>query len=140
VSRMTHTPTGIDAEAVPIATVHLPEKTYQRWGTVADAHAAIIDRIREQPGVIAAGGSNFLPLEVGWRMPFQVLGTAAPARPEDLPQAQIHSVSEGYFEAMGASIARGRAFSRSDTVDAAPVVIVNESFARRYLSGRQAVG
>jgi putative ABC transport system permease protein len=57
-----------------------------------------------------------------------------------LPQAQDHSVSEGYFEAMGATIARGRAFTAFDNKDSASTVIVNESFARRYLADVDPVG
>ena len=90
--------------------------------------------IRRQPGVVAAGHSNFLPLEVGWRKPFQIEGQPPPARPEDAPQVQMHSVSEGYFEAMGAALAEGRAFTPFDNADATGVVVVNESFAKRYLT------
>jgi putative ABC transport system permease protein len=114
--------------------------TYQTWESVADTHAAILEQIRMQPGVQAAGGGNFLPLEVGWRMPFAILGEAAPARPEDAPQAQSHSVSNGYFEALSAPMAEGRSFTNLDTRDTPPVVVVNERFASRYLGGRRAVG
>ncbi|HSC26777.1 MAG TPA: ADOP family duplicated permease, partial [Vicinamibacterales bacterium] len=140
VSRMTSTPTGVDADGVLTTSVQLPRGAYQNWRGVSDTHAAIIEQIRMQAGVEAAGGGNFLPLEVGWRVPFAILGEPAPARPEDAPQAQFHSVSEGYFEALGAPMTAGRAFSNLDTPDAAPVVIVNERFARRYLADRPAVG
>jgi putative ABC transport system permease protein len=135
VSRMMQTPTGVDAEHVLTTTVQLssPEYNVDAWRGIADTHAAIMDRIREQAGVQAVGGSNFLPLEVGWRNPFGVEGEPPPARPEDAPQAQLHSVSEGYFESMGAAIAAGRSFTAFDTPSATPVVIVNQSFATRYL-------
>jgi putative ABC transport system permease protein len=110
------------------------------WFPVADVHARILEEIRQQPGVTAAGESNFLPLTVGWRNPFLVEGQPRPPRQEDMPQAQMHSVSEGYFEAMGASMAGGRTFTAFDNRDAAGAVIVNESFARRYLADRHPVG
>jgi hypothetical protein len=84
---------------------------------------------------VAVGAANFLPFEVGWRNPFAIEGEPPPGRPEDAPQAQMHSVSAGYFEAMGATMAQGRAFSRFDTPASAPVVIVNDAFARRFLRG-----
>lgn len=83
-----------------------------------------------------AGASNFLPLEIGWRQPFVLDGQPRPARKDDAPQAQMHSVSEGYFEAMGASLVTGRSFTAFDSADAAGVIVVNESFARRCLEGR----
>jgi predicted permease len=140
VSRMMSTPIGIDAEQVLTTTVQLPAGTYRTWESVGDAHSAIIEHIRSQPGIQAAGGGNFLPLEVGWRAPFAILADPAPARPDDAPQAQHHSVSEGYFEALGASVVQGRTFTSFDVVGAPPVVVVNESFARRYLANRPVVG
>jgi predicted permease len=140
VSRMMHTPTGVDADLVLTTTVQLPVGTYASWESVGDTHAAIVEQIRRQSGVEAVGAGNRLPLEVGWRMPFAILGDPAPARAEDATQAQYLSVSDGYFEALGAAIARGRSFSNLDIVDGRPVVVVNERFAQRYLSGRDAVG
>src|ERR671920_365978 len=74
VGKMTSTPTGIDAEDVLTTTVQLSGVAYQNWRVVAQTHTAIIDEIRQQPGVMAAGGANFLPLEVGWRGPFLIEG------------------------------------------------------------------
>ena len=140
VGRMTETPTGIDANQVVTTTVQLSGQAYNSWRVVGQTHAAIIEQIRQQPGVQAVGASNFLPLEVGWRGPFGIDGQPAPARPEDAPQAQYHSVSEGYFEALGAQMAEGRGFEVFDIPESAPVVIVNEMFAKRFLSEGAAVG
>jgi putative ABC transport system permease protein len=139
VARMMDTPTGVDAHDVLTTPVQLAGVAYANWRVTADAHSTIIDAVRQQPGIVAAGGGNFLPLEVGWRMPIHVLGEAPPARPEDAPRAQFHSVSDGFFEALGVQFAQGRAFLPSDTADSVPVAIVNETFADRYLGGRSAV-
>jgi putative ABC transport system permease protein len=140
VNRMMNTPTGVDAEQVLTTTVTLPAGAYPNWPVVGDTHAAILDQIRRQPGIEAAGGANFLPLEVGWRTTFSVYGQPALPRPEDAPQAQFHSVSDGYFESLAAPMLEGRAFAGSDTPDSQPVVIVNERFARRYFAGQHALG
>jgi predicted permease len=140
VGRMTNTPTGVDADTVLTTTVQLSGVTYQDWRVVAQTHTAIIDQIRQQPGVVAAGGGNFLPLEVGWRGPFLIEGEPPPGRPEDAPQAQYHSVSDGFFESLGAHMAQGRSFAAFDTLDSTAVVVVNESFARRFLARGGTVG
>jgi putative ABC transport system permease protein len=150
VGQMMDTPSGVNADDVTIATVQLSPAAVgapvrggtlrDSWVPVANAHTRILEEVRQQPGVVAAGASNFLPFTVGWRNPFMIEGQPRPARQEDLPQAQLHSVSEGYFEAMGATIARGRAFTAFDSKDAAGVVLVNESFAKRYLAGHDPVG
>ena len=140
VGRMTDTPTGIDADSVLTTTVQLSGTTYASWRVTGETHTAILDQIRLQPGVVAAGAANFLPLEVGWRNPVGIEGEPPPPRPEDAPQVQMHSVSDGYFESMGAQMAQGRSFSAFDTVDAPAVLVVNESFAKRYLNERSPIG
>lgn len=140
VGRMMDTPTGVDAPDVVVTGVQLSGRDYADWRKTARVHSAILENIRRQPGVAAAGASNFLPFEVGWRGPFGIEGEPAPARPEDAPQVQYHSVSEGFFESMGARITEGRGFAGTDEVDGAAVVVVNESFARRYLAGGRTVG
>jgi predicted permease len=140
VGRMTDTPTGVDADQVVTTTVQLAGSDYTSWRVVGDTHAAIIEQIRQQPGVQAVGGANFLPLEVGWRGPFGISGEPPPARPEDAPQAQYHSISEGFFESLGAQIVEGRSFAAFDNPTAPPVVVVNETFARRFLGTGAAVG
>ena len=149
VTRMMDTPTGVEASDVTIATVQLSpsavgaargDKPETVWALIANVHGRILEEIRQQPGVTAAGESNFLPLTVGWRNPFLIEGQPRPPRGEDLPQAQIHSVSEGYFEAMGATMARGRGFTAFDNKDSLGNVVVNESFARRYSSDVDPVG
>jgi predicted permease len=150
VSQMMDTPTGVNADSVTIATVQLSPSAVgaparggtiaTNWYPVADVHTRILDEIRQQPGVISAGHSNRLPLEVGWRNPFLIDGQPRPARQEDLPQAQFLSVSDGYFEAMGAEFVAGRAFTAFDNRDSVGVVIVNESFARRHLADGNPLG
>jgi putative ABC transport system permease protein len=139
VSKMTSTPIGVDAQQVLITSVQLAAG-YPTWRGVSDTHAAILDQIRQQPGVVAAGSANFLPLDFGWRNPFVLDGQPIPARTEDAPQAQYHSASDGYFEAMGAQLTRGRSFQATDTPDAALVVVVNESFVSKFLNGGNPLG
>ncbi len=140
VGQMMDTPTGIDADDVVVSSVQLSGRDYTDWRKTGRVHGAIIDNIRRQPGVVAAGGSNFLPFEVGWRGGFGIEGEPAPARPEDAPQVQYHSVSDGYFESLGAAMAQGRAFAATDEMDPAGVVMVNETVALRFFTDGRTVG
>ena len=45
-----------------------------------------------------------------------------------------------YFGLMEMPVVRGRAFAATDRPDAPRVAVVNESFARRYWPGSEAVG
>ncbi|MGD8320276.1 MAG: ABC transporter permease, partial [Gemmatimonadota bacterium] len=64
------------------------------------------------------------------------------AYPEDrdIPSAHQGMVDPGYFETVGSDVSLGRDFQRSDDAGSEPVIIVNASFARRYLPGGSPLG
>jgi putative ABC transport system permease protein len=110
----------------------------------AEARVALVDQILDRiellPGVKAAGTIQFLPLTgmncgTGFWLEGQTPGEPARASP-----TECSLVSRGYFAAMGIPIFDGRSFDRRDRMGSPRVLIVNQSFARRYLSGGRAVG
>ena len=137
VQQMTEVPTGVGRPAVMTASVQLSGRDYTTWPSVAARYDAILDRLRQQGGVRRAGASNFLPLDAGWRGSFGIEGQPA-ARENEAPQVQHFSVTDGYFESIGARLVAGRFFTERDSATSTPVVVVNELFARRYLAGGQA--
>ncbi|MGE3274779.1 MAG: ADOP family duplicated permease [Vicinamibacterales bacterium] len=147
VAQMVDTPLGVQADEVLVTSIQLsgrevPEGASigEQWRAVAAAHTQVLDAIRQQPGVVSAGSSNFLPLQIGWRGPFVLDGQPWPARIDDAPQMQLHSVSEDWFETMGATVADGRLFTPFDGPDSPAVVVVNDAFVRRYLPDAPPVG
>jgi putative ABC transport system permease protein len=139
VGHMMETPTGVDADAVVTTSVQLAASvsrgaTYQQWQEAGQTHTRILEAVREQPGVMAAGATNFLPFDFGWRNPFGIEGQPRPASHDDAPQAQMHSISEGYLETMAARIVQGRSFTAFDGPASHGVVIINESFAKRFFA------
>jgi hypothetical protein len=88
--------------------------------------------------VEAAGVTSALPLDPGWRLPFRVDGRAAQAA--DYSVAQHVCVSSGYLDTLRATLAAGRTFTIDDRADTEPVVVVNQTFARRVFPGEDAVG
>jgi predicted permease len=63
-----------------------------------------------------------------------------PLRPEDRREAHLNFVSARYFETVGMQVVRGRAFTLSDGYDAPQVAVVNETFVRERLGGRDPIG
>jgi putative ABC transport system permease protein len=139
VNRMMHAPTGVDAGGVVTATLQLEGAAYNAWPKVEQFYSAVVDGVRRQPGIEGAGVANAITLEPGWRVPFDVDGRPSP-RPQDMPIAQHVSAGDGYFEAFRARLIGGRFFAAGDTSEAAGVVIVNETFAKRVFPGENAVG
>jgi putative ABC transport system permease protein len=56
------------------------------------------------------------------------------------PIARGRSVSPGYFATLGIPMLRGRTFSARDSLAAPRVMIVNETFAKRFFPGRDPIG
>ncbi len=56
------------------------------------------------------------------------------------PRPRFTSWGPEFFETLGVSLLDGRGFDSRDHRDAAPVVIVNESFARRAWPGQDPLG
>ncbi len=140
VHHMVQLPLGVEGASVVVTSIQLPSgRSRAAWSGVAVLHSQILERLREQPGVVSAGSSNRLPIEHGWRGPL-VRPEGRTANPDDAPQAQHISVSEGYFETMGARLVDGRLFSEQDAADGEAVVILNETAARRYFGSESAIG
>lgn len=88
----------------------------------------------------AVGVTTHLPLsgqDLG--NSFRVAGYVPPA-PEATPVAGVRGISPGYLAAMGIPLRRGRNITTADREGTQPVVLVNESFARRYFSDADPLG
>ena len=60
--------------------------------------------------------------------------------PGEEMEFHVASVGPQYFETMGVELARGRGFTEQDRREAPGVVVVNESFARRFWPGQDPLG
>ena len=138
VNRMMGAPTGVVSDGVVTATLQLEVAKYPQWPQVAQFYATLTDAVRRQPGIEGAGVSNAIVLEPGWRVPLRIEGRP-PVRPEEEPNAQVVTVSSGYFEAFRARLLAGRAFTDADTADTEPVVVVNETLAKRAFPGENPI-
>ncbi len=117
--------------------ITLPQPRYQ-YGTPATSHfyERLIDKLTQSPGIVSAGTTIALPFRASHAMTrFLIAGEAARA-PGALPMEQIREVSPEFFQAMGLRLEQGRVFERKDVENSTNLIIVNQAFARRYLSGK----
>ena len=117
---------NLNSRASSYAQAHGPE-FYQR---VQEAVAGL-------PGVQSATVQAFpLLADLSWSGDFSIAG-----HPIDGPaEACRFPVGDTFFQTFGIPVLRGRGFESGDGPEAAKVVVVNESFARRYLDGVDPVG
>jgi len=93
------------------------------------------------PGVEAAGAASSLPLLLGGPdESFHFAIEGRPLRPDQQPTAIQTVVTPGYFSALGVPLLRGRLFNDFDTADSPPVVLINQTMARRYWPGEDPIG
>jgi putative ABC transport system permease protein len=91
----------------------------------------VLERLTATRGVTHAALSNSLPLTADRGADFW----QNPSDKTSQTLVVLRLVSADYFPAMGMRITRGRPFTGAETPTSEPVVLVNEAFARRYLSG-----
>jgi len=93
----------------------------------------IAGRLRGVAGVRGVAYGNALPLlTAGGFRAFKMRPPSDPSTEVDV-NAIERVVSPGYFGALGLRLSAGRTLSDTDTMTAPPVIVVNRSFAARYL-------
>jgi putative ABC transport system permease protein len=109
----------------------------------------VLERMQGLPGVISAAGINRFPLDGGGiSMPFLIEGRPAPppssasggGSQEQGQTADYFAITANYFGTMKIPILRGRDFSAEDTAAAPPVVIVSQTFAKRFFPTEDPLG
>jgi putative ABC transport system permease protein len=130
---------GFDPHNVLTMNVSLPTVKY----ATAERQIAFFDEVLRRtsalPGVQSAAISAALPLSTIRITP--VLPEGQPNLPlGQRPFLDIEAVSPQWFRTMHVPLRAGREFSEIDTARAPKVVIVNESFARRFWPDRNPVG
>src|SRR5262249_24567135 len=92
-------------------------------------------------GVTSAGAIWPLPLSGSDLIStYRVEGRQYLPDGSDVPECNLYFVSPGYFKTMGTRLLSGRGFTHRDASGATRVVIINETFAKRYFPGEDPVG
>ncbi|HEV8235321.1 MAG TPA: ADOP family duplicated permease, partial [Gemmatimonadaceae bacterium] len=97
------------------------------------------DELRAAPGVTAVTASNVAIL-AGDNRARDVAVQGFKAGPDTNSNSRYNRVGPGYFSALGIPLIAGREFTDADTVNSAPVAVVNQTFARKFGLGSDAVG
>jgi len=103
---------------------------------VAQFYTQVLERLRALPGVESAGIASALPPGGGFTVPFRIIGGTV----TENAAADYQEVSADFFNAMRVPLVRGRVFLDRDSEAAPAVIIVNETFARRFLTGTDPLG
>jgi len=131
---------GIDAERLLVTSVDLPAQRYPTEDHWREFQRSVLAGLAAAPGVEAASTVNFIPFGFpGPRLGVEIEGREV-SGDEPIPEALSMTVSVDYFETLGLRLLGGRLFGPEDRAGGVPVVVVNDTFARRYLGAMDPIG
>jgi putative ABC transport system permease protein len=108
---------------------------------LADAfYRDVLERIAAKPGIQSVAAASFLPYSGSASSAFYAIDGRPSPSPGSIPFFSLVRVTPGYFSVMGQTILRGREFSERDNRDASPVIIINQTMARRNWPNEDPVG
>ncbi|HWZ33777.1 MAG TPA: ABC transporter permease [Bryobacteraceae bacterium] len=118
----------------------LPQVKYQETPKRLAFFDRVLEGVRALPGVESASYISMLPFEgIGNTQGFQVEGR--PRDPDGPAQdALLRAGTMEYLKTLGAKMLEGRMYNDSDGPNAPPVIVINETFARRYWPKDSALG
>jgi putative ABC transport system permease protein len=130
---------GFDADDLLVAWLNLPAASYRGTAAHLAFYEAVLERVQALPGVVAAAGTSEPPL-IGYEMSRTIFVDGHMYGPEERRDFAYRAVTPDFFTTMRIPLRAGRLFDASDRRAGRDVVIVNETFERRFWPAGDAVG
>jgi predicted permease len=134
-----NTPAGFDHRNVTLCRLFLVTNDYTAVEEQQFSRR-LRQRLLDAPGVTDAAYSDSIPLGFGLGKWAGVLVEGYAPRPGENLDVHHASVSPGYFGLLRMPLLAGRDFRPEDNDTAPRVMVVNESFARRFFDGGDPLG
>ena len=131
---------GFDARNVLTGDVALARARYPDARTRDAFRRNVIDRLRSTPGVLDAGAVSVLPFGGSANSGTFAIEGRPVARGDRMPHGESWAATPGYFSTMGIALRRGRLFTDADRDGSLPVALIDDTLARAYFPGEDAVG
>ena len=128
---------GFSKERVLVVTVSKPANR-DNPAQLVDLYDRVVSAVRSVPGIQQAALSDLTPMGDGSR----VTGVRLPGAPAGGAEqmAATNVIGPGWLDTYGMRLLAGRDFSAADRIDAPAAALVNETFTRQFLAGRNPVG
>jgi putative ABC transport system permease protein len=138
--RLYRTDPGLDTRNLVTMQISRLRAKGDRSQQVSEFWNQLHEHARNIPGAQGAALVYPLPLDgIVYSIPVEFPSGAA-VDPNETLNINHNTVSHDYFRLMGLRLVRGRYFTDDDKAGTQPVVIVNESLARSYFPGQEAIG
>jgi len=135
--RMMRVPLGYDPHFVMSVGIPIHDNTYKTVAERINFYDQMRAKISALPDVLSTGiSTNATPPENGWDQAFEVSGKAE----AEEQKARLNFIDPGYFKTLQIPLLRGRVWDETEIAHSAPLVLVNEAFAKRYFPTGQTLG
>jgi putative ABC transport system permease protein len=131
-------PLGFRPDHVATFEVHLSTPRYAAPERRIQLHQALLERVREIPGVEAAGAISWLPANGHYHQ--WGFGTLDATGRRQWADAMVRVVDGDVFGALGIPLLGGRTFTAGDRLDTDPVALIDQSLARTVYGTRDPFG
>jgi putative ABC transport system permease protein len=139
-SRLQAVDPGFRVDHLLTVRLSLPRARYRTRADVVRFADVVRTNLLGIPGVAQAAAANVVPLN-GYRATVDIWPADRPEPPAaERPEAHYRMVGPSYLAAFGVPLIQGRALDDHDTSTSEPVVLVNQTIARRYWNGGSPVG
>ncbi|PYJ84034.1 MAG: hypothetical protein DME22_14165, partial [Verrucomicrobia bacterium] len=126
---------GFRADRLLTMRVPLSEQRYPDPQRRTAFFQELLDRISAIPGVKAVGVNTSVHPMWNWGLPVEVPGNTQDERP-----VVVHQINPDYTRALGIALIEGRLFAEVEVSHRQHLAIVNQTFARTRLDGRNPLG
>ena len=138
--QLVKTDAGFNSDSLLTMNLVLPAARYKEEPQRAAFYSELLRRVEALPGVEVAAAVNHLPLGgSNSSTSFLIEGLPEPP-PGQETSGRYRVCTPNYFKAMGIPVLKGRAFTDQDRAGSPPVIIVNETLARKYWPNTDAIG
>ncbi|MGH9771809.1 MAG: ADOP family duplicated permease [Candidatus Acidiferrales bacterium] len=130
---------GFDPHNVLTMAVALPAQDAKSPALTRSGFRRILSRVQNTPGVEAAALDSLVPM-TGDSQSIAYWTTAAAKPPHNAPRAICYTPTPGYLKTMRIPLLRGRFFTKQDRLGSPPVIVIDETLARKLFPDSDPVG
>ena len=141
--RLLHVDTGFNVQQLAVLSVSpgsVPAGSPKENEPTRALAQQAAERVAAVPGVLSVGYADLLPLAPGLA-PTSTFWVPGRSEHDQLKEeGPVRRVSPAYFRTLQAAVLRGREFTSEDVASARPVMIINDTAARRSFRGDDPIG
>jgi len=131
---------GFKTERLLTLEYRLPRNKYKEPAAQWNFHHQVVESLQQVPGVQSASLVRGLPFSGNGGTTTITLPDREPPAKGMEPEVMFNTAMPNYFETIGIPLLQGRVFGNQDQANTPPVLVINQTMARRYWPNQDPLG